>query len=75
VVASGHPGVPLAGSGESGWGTSRGADGLLAMTRPVTVAVTRRGADVPVGPPPALLLRVLGWIMRANLTRRHDPST
>ena len=75
VVASGHPGVPLAGSGESGWGTSRGADGLLSMTRPVTVAVTRRGADVPVGPPPALLLRVLGWIMRANLTRRHDPST
>lgn len=75
VVASGHPAVPLAGSGESGWGTSRGADGLLAMTRPVTVAVTRRGADVPVGPPPSFLLRALGWIMRANLTRRHDPST
>lgn len=75
VVASGHPAVPLAGSGESGWGTSRGADGLLAMTRPVTIALTRRGADVPVGPPPSFLLRVLGWIMRANLSRRRDPFT
>lgn len=75
VVASGHPAVPLAGSGESGWGTSRGADGLLAMTRPVTIASTRRGADVPAGPPPSVLLRVLGWIMRANLSRRHGPST
>ena len=75
VVASGHPAVPLAGSGESGWGTSRGADGLLSMTRPITICVTRRGADVPVGPPPSFLLRVLGWIMRANLSRRHDPST
>jgi len=74
LVASGHPAVPLAGSGESGWGTSRGADGLLAMTRPVTIALTRRGADVPVGPPPSFLLRALGWIMRANLSRRNKPS-
>jgi len=75
LVASGHPAVPLAGSRESGWGTSRGADGLLAMTRPVTIAFTRRGADVPVGPPPSFLLRALGWIMRANLSRRRGPTT
>jgi acyl-CoA reductase-like NAD-dependent aldehyde dehydrogenase len=69
VVASGHPAVPLAGSGESGWGTSRGADGLLAMTRPVTVATTRRGADVPVGTPPPMVLRALAWLLRADLRR------
>ncbi|MFZ9688809.1 MAG: aldehyde dehydrogenase, partial [Phycisphaerales bacterium] len=65
----GHPAVPLAGSGESGWGTSRGADGLLAMTRPVTVATTRRGADVPVGTPPPMVLRALAWLLRADLRR------
>ncbi|MCA9287171.1 MAG: aldehyde dehydrogenase, partial [Phycisphaerales bacterium] len=40
VVPTGHPRVTLGGVGPSGWGLSRGRDGLLAMTRPVVTTTT-----------------------------------
>jgi aldehyde dehydrogenase (NAD+) len=34
-----HPATPFGGRGESGWGTTQGADGLLEMTVPQVVSV------------------------------------
>lgn len=66
VVPSGHPGATLTGRGLSGWGASRGSVGLLAMTRPVTVARTGRWVRLPTDEPPAeqvrWLDRVTGWM-------------
>jgi len=42
VVPTGHPAVPIAGLGPSGWGISRGPLGLLALTRPLTITTTGR---------------------------------
>lgn len=47
VIPTGHPAVGLGGSGESGWGVSRGAEGLLAMTRAVYVTTTSRRVRMP----------------------------
>lgn len=51
VIPTAHPGAPLPALGESGWGVSRGELGLLAMTRPMHVSVTRRRVRVPTDPP------------------------
>jgi acyl-CoA reductase-like NAD-dependent aldehyde dehydrogenase len=40
IAPTGLPGVSIAGRGPSGWGISRGAEGLLALTRPVTLSHT-----------------------------------
>jgi aldehyde dehydrogenase (NAD+) len=53
VIPTAHPGAPLPGLGESGWGVSRGEPGLLAMTRPVHVSATSRRVRVPTDPPSA----------------------
>ncbi len=49
ILPTGHPGATLGGRGPSGWGVSRGEEGLLAMTRPVSVSTTGR-LRLPVGP-------------------------
>ena len=59
VVPVGHPGVSIGGRGLSGWGVSRGEEGLLAMTRPVVVTRTGRLLRAPVGPPTPALARWL----------------
>jgi len=51
VIPTAHPGAPLPAYGASGWGVSRGALGLLAMTRPVHVSSTSRRVRVPTDPP------------------------
>lgn len=40
IAPTGLAGVSISGRGPSGWGVSRGAEGLLAMTRPVQVTQT-----------------------------------
>ncbi len=66
VLPSAHPGVPLSGRGESGWGVSRGADGLLAMTRAVNVSRTSPLIRPPIEPITAATAGVLsnltGWL-------------
>lgn len=42
VIPTGHPALPIAGVGPSGWGISRGPHGLLAMTHPVSITTTRQ---------------------------------
>lgn len=37
VAPTAHPGLPFGGAGASGFGVTRGAEGLLAMTRPQAV--------------------------------------
>lgn len=49
IVPTGHPGVGIAGRGPSGWGVTRGEEGLLGMTRPVYVCTS------PSLPRPSLL--------------------
>ena len=40
LVPTAIPGTSIAGAGASGWGASRGSEGLLAMTRQVCVSTT-----------------------------------
>lgn len=47
-----HPAVALGGRGESGWGVTRGEEGLLAMTRAVYVSSTSARLRTPTTPPP-----------------------
>jgi len=42
VVPTADPRLPFGGRGASGYGVTRGAEGLLAMTRPKAVSVRRR---------------------------------
>lgn len=41
LVAAGHPDTPLCGSGASGWGSTQGSEGLLGMTVPQAIRVSR----------------------------------
>jgi acyl-CoA reductase-like NAD-dependent aldehyde dehydrogenase len=66
VFPSGHPGIAVSGHGESGWGASRGAEGLLAMTRAVHISVTSRWVRTPVEPMTAKMGKAIsglvGWL-------------
>ncbi len=62
LLPIGHPGASIGGIGESGWGVSRGADGLLAMTRSVYVSTTSPRIRTPLDPPTAALMRRLSAI-------------
>ncbi len=43
IAPTADPRVPFGGRGESGYGTTRGAEGLLALTSPRAIVETRRG--------------------------------
>lgn len=65
VVPAGHPAVSLGGSGRSGWGVSRGEEGLRAMTRPVCMTRTRRWLRLPTeAPSAASSARLVRWMAR-----------
>jgi aldehyde dehydrogenase (NAD+) len=64
VIPAGHPGTLVAGRGLSGWGASRGREGLLAMTRPVTVTSTSRLLRPPTREPDAAGLRKMASMLR-----------
>ncbi len=78
VIPSGHPGVGLGGHGLSGWGVSRGVEGLLAMTRGVTVSRTSRWVRIPTDPPDEgrlrLLRRAMSWLYPAEGAVSAAPS-
>lgn len=46
ILPTAHPATPFGGRGQSGWGVTQGAEGLLAMTVPQVISV-RRGAFRP----------------------------
>jgi len=66
IVPTAHPGVSIGGRGESGLGLSRGAEGLLAMTRPVYISVSkglmRRSLKEPSASVTGVVARILTWI-------------
>lgn len=69
VTPTGHPALTIAGAGHSGWGASRGAAGLLELSRPISV--TETAAWTPAAAPPngeALrwLDRLVRWSHRAR---------
>jgi aldehyde dehydrogenase (NAD+) len=39
IVPTAHPATPFGGHGDSGWGVTQGAEGLLEMTVPQVVSV------------------------------------
>ncbi|WP_025886125.1 aldehyde dehydrogenase family protein [Asaia prunellae] len=54
IVPSADPRLPFGGARASGYGVTRGREGLLALTRPVSVSMRRKGAF-------HLLTRVRFW--------------
>jgi hypothetical protein len=42
IMPTADPALPFGGAGESGFGTTRGPEGLLAMTRPQAIVTRRR---------------------------------
>lgn len=68
ILPTADPRVPFGGCGDSGFGVTRGAEGLLAMTRPKVIA-QHRGSLFPHLWPRreqdyATLLRALRWLHR-----------
>ncbi|MGH7131784.1 MAG: aldehyde dehydrogenase family protein [Phycisphaerales bacterium] len=76
VLPASHPAASVGGIGPSGWGVSRGAGGLLALTRPIYVTRTSRWLRVPLGDPGpdrlAVLHRVLRWVFGGRRAERVD---
>ena len=79
IVATADPRVPFGGRRQSGFGTTRGAEGLLEMTAAKTIAVRRGGGTRrfdATGKPHQLLFQTLirilygrGWRKRARAMR------
>ena len=70
ITPTAHPGAALGGVGDSGWGVTRGREGLLAMTRAVTVSTTSPRLRLPTGDPaPGAergLLSAIRWLYNAG---------
>ncbi|MFO0873255.1 MAG: aldehyde dehydrogenase family protein [Phycisphaerales bacterium] len=64
VLPTVHPAASIGGRGESGWGVSRGHEGLLAMTRPVVVSTSGSRLRVSTEPPTAAAMRGLRTLSR-----------
>ena len=73
ILPTADPRATIGGVGQSGWGVSRGAAGLLAMTRPVHVAGTSRRFRLPIDTPiPSVasrLVRACLWTYGAGSGR------
>ncbi|NNM84683.1 MAG: aldehyde dehydrogenase family protein, partial [Phycisphaerales bacterium] len=67
IAPTAHPRVTLAARGASGFGATRGAEGLLEMTTPVTI-IERRGRWLPHLVPP---MPNDENVLQAMLTMRH----
>lgn len=59
VLPTAHPATSITGTGTSGWGPSRGAAGLLALTRESFVSTTPAWGRPPEGEPAAGVQRFL----------------
>jgi acyl-CoA reductase-like NAD-dependent aldehyde dehydrogenase len=61
ILPTADPRLPFGGAGSSGYGVTRGAEGLLALTRPQAVVARRRPFALPWRPLPVGAAR---WIAR-----------
>lgn len=64
VLPTAHPGVSIRGHRDSGWGASRGEDGLRSMVQRVHVASVPRRLRAPAGQPGEKQLAQLRGIMK-----------
>jgi aldehyde dehydrogenase (NAD+) len=73
VAPTAHPATPFGGRGESGWGVTQGAEGLLEMTVPQVVSVRsgtfRPHYDLTTGDSASQ-----GEMVRGLLAYEHAPS-
>ncbi len=78
IVPTAHPKASIGGRGESGLGVSRGEAGLLAMTRPVYVSVSkgliRRSAMKPSKMVIGMLASFIRWRYGGSDQLRHAMS-
>ena len=75
VVPTAHPATPFGGRGDSGWGATQGAEGLLEMTVPQVVS-TRGGSFRPhydMGDPAKLAAS--DAMLRGLLEATHAPTS
>ena len=63
VTPTAHPAVTIAGTAASGWGASRGAAGLLELSRPISVTETASWTPA-AQPPEGAALRWLDRLVR-----------
>jgi len=64
VIPTGHPALAIIGRGQSGWGATRGAPGLLAMTHPVQVCRSSFFRPPLVAPTAAAASRLQRFLLR-----------
>jgi aldehyde dehydrogenase (NAD+) len=64
IVPTADPNVPFGGAGQSGFGTTRGADGLLALTRPRAILSRKRPTTRHLRPVSDNALPLLRRILR-----------
>lgn len=78
ILPTAHPAACITGIGPSGWGVSRGIEGLLAMTRPVTVSVTSSRMRIPAEDPDPtaakMLARLTRWLYAKSLVVAPPPD-
>lgn len=69
LLPSAHPAVAITGHGASGWGSSRGESGLLALTREVAVTRSSTLFAPPIEEPSqkvrSFLSRMIAWPLQA----------
>ena len=64
IVPTADPRLPFGGAGESGFGTTRGAEGLLAMTRPQAIVSRDRPEWRHLAPLPAAAGPLVASLLR-----------
>ena len=74
LLPTAHPAVSIAGRRRSGWGTSRGEAGLLALTRTVTLSNTARRWRVPPETPSPTVIRGLRWLASRGAAGATAPA-
>lgn len=74
VLPTVHPATGIGGRGLSGWGVSRGAEGLLTLTRTVTVSATSARVRLPLGTPTAASAAALAKLIRRVFGGGRPPA-
>jgi len=69
VLPAGHPSSPITGRSASGWGSSQGVEGLMALTRPVVLSRTGRIGRLPTEEPGPRIQDFLKGMMRRGAGR------
>lgn len=75
IVPTAHPATPIPATGDAGWGSSQGIEGLLAMTRPLVVTRTGRWRPPSGEPDPRSLAFLRGLVRRWGRDAQPPPTS